>query len=98
MFDLSPVQIAALVGAGLLIGWPVLSGAAGQVSKFVGGLVPSISSKHSVVEELVELRSHLLSEPEALKVIDEVLLPLAEGCKRYVKSLSDSGLPRSGAS
>lgn len=82
MPTLSPIQWAAIAGAVLLIGWPM-------VSKLFAGLVPKIRGwfasgggedrppAHDVLDDVVCLRSHMLDEPAALKAIDEVILPAA---------------------
>ena len=73
MPDLNLFQWSAIVGGILLIAWPLV------VSLFrrMSGAVLSLPRNTRILDDVVNLRKSLPEYPDALKAIDEVILPAA---------------------
>lgn len=73
MPDLNLFQWSAIVGGILLIAWPLI------VSLFrrMSGAVLSLPRNTRILDDVVILRKSLAEYPDALKAIDEVILPAA---------------------
>lgn len=73
MPDLNLFQWSAIVGGILLIAWPLV------VSLFrrMSGAVLSLPRNTRILDDVVILRKSLAEYPDALKAIDEVILPAA---------------------
>ena len=73
MLNLNLFQWSAIVGGILLIAWPLI------VSLFrrMSGAVLSLPRKTQILDDVVILRKSLAEYPDALKAIDEVILPAA---------------------
>lgn len=75
--SLTPIQWGAIAGAALLIGWPYL----GKIPSLLKGILPSINpsipESHSILNDVVCLRSHLAEHnaDAAVKAIDDVVIP-----------------------
>lgn len=63
-----------------MMAWPLLKRLPSLLAS-LGGMIPKPSpvkpAYHSVIDDVVCLRKHLLSDPAALKAIDEIILPSA---------------------
>jgi hypothetical protein len=73
MPDLNLFQWSAIVGGILLIAWPLV------VSLFrrMSGAVLSLPRNTRILDDVVILRKSLAEYPDAVKAIDEVILPAA---------------------
>lgn len=71
--ELNVFQWSAICGGILLIAWPLIV----SVFRRMSGAVLSLPRKTQVLEDVVTLRKHLAEYPDALKAIDEVILPAA---------------------
>ena len=71
--QLNVFQWSAICGGILLIAWPLIASFFRQLS----GAVLSLPRATQVLEDVVTLRKHLAEYPDALKAIDEVILPAA---------------------
>ena len=73
MPDLNLFQWSVIVGGILLIAWPLV------VSLFrrMSGAVLSLPRNTRILDDVVILRKSLAEYPDALKAIDEVILPAA---------------------
>ena len=73
MLDLNLFQWSAIVGGILLIAWPLIA----SLFRRMSGAVLSLPRKTRILDDVVTLRKSLADHPEALKAIDEVILPAA---------------------